>query len=418
MFLAWSCPDQSAWKAPAVSEAIDLDPRIQPEPESRQELETAFRLFNQLSVRLEEAYGGLEEKVASLDAALSVARREREAQRVEKERIAERLAGLLAELPVGVVLVSAEGRVEEANQAARVMLNGLEVGREWEVIVEGNLVGSDSTAEVVSRTRRRITLTRRELPGGACVIVLTDVTQIHELESRVARNQRLSEMGEMAARLAHQVRTPVSSAMLYASGMCSATDAATRRSAGRILERLRHLETLVNDMLLFAKGGVGELEPLTVGDLVDDAWRSLDPRLQPLVSTACPGEVASVRIFVNREAMTGALINLACNACESGASQVVLAVRSSSEGYVEFSVADDGPGVAPEIAARIFDPFFTTRSGGTGLGLAVVRSAAQSFGGTAFVESNETGGATFRLRVPRIACPLGEPADALAGIAR
>ena len=114
---------------------------------SRQELEAAFKVFNSLSVRLEEAYGDLESQVASLDEELRIARREREVQRVEKERIAARMAGLMEELPVGVVLVGAAGLVEEANPTARTMLEGLEKGVHWERVVGRNLVGSGSGGE-------------------------------------------------------------------------------------------------------------------------------------------------------------------------------------------------------------------------------------------------------------------------------
>ena len=129
----------------------------------RDDLEAAFRVFNSLSVRLEEAYGDLENQVASLDEELRVARQEREIQRAEKERIAARMAGLMEELPVGVVLIGAAGRVEEANPTARDMLEGLAIGAHWESVVSRNRVGSCTTGDMVLERRRRITLTRRSI---------------------------------------------------------------------------------------------------------------------------------------------------------------------------------------------------------------------------------------------------------------
>ena len=78
-------------------------------------------------------------------------------------------------------------------------------------------------------------------------------------------------------------------------------------------------------------------------------------------------------------------------------------------------VADDGPGVPDDIAANIFDPFFTTRAGGTGLGLAVVRTVAETFGGSVQLEGNASGGATFRLRLPLDAGLMVEDDRLLAG---
>ena len=367
---------------------------------SREDLEAAFRVFNSLSVRLEEAYGDLESQVASLDEELRVARREREIQRAEKEQIAERMAGLMEELPVGVVLVGAAGRVEEANPAARDMLDGLDKGAHWETVIRNNLVGSGSAGDMVLERRRRLTLTRRELGQGACVVVLTEVTQLHELQERVVRKERLSEMGEMAARLAHQVRTPVATAMLHASSISRSEDEKAQRGALKILDRLRELEVMVNDMLMFARGNVGELDRLSAREILDQVQEAVDPRMLHAVSATSVQADDDERVFVSRELLVGAIVNLVSNAVQSGADHVALSARSSSEGFLELSVADDGPGVPEEIATKIFDPFFTTRSGGTGLGLAVVRTVAETFGGSIALEANAGGGATFRLRLP------------------
>ena len=378
---------------------------------SERELETAFNLFNALSVRLEQAYGDLEGRVTSLDAELRV-------QRAEKERIAERLAGLLAELPVGVVLVGGNGLIEEVNWAARDMLDGQLLGSSWEAVVAGNLAGSTHSDDLTPHRGHRITVTRRSLAGSACIIVLTDVTEIHELQQRAARNERLSELGEMAARLAHQIRTPVASAMLYASAMVSAGENDTRRSAKKILGRLRHLDSTVNDMLMFAKGGGGEIERLSALELIDLAHHTLDPRMQKTVVVDMPDDtgdlrVSNMRVFGNRETLAGALVNLAANAVESGALEVVLGARCSNSNDLELTVADNGPGIEVEIAEKIFDPFFTTRAAGTGLGLAVVRSVVEFHGGTVYVERNGSGGATFVIRLCDEATPV-ERSTALA----
>jgi two-component system sensor histidine kinase FlrB len=370
------------------------------EVRSRQDLEAAFKVFNSLSVRLEEAYGDLENQVASLDQELRVARREREIQRAEKERIAARMAGLMEELPVGVVLVGASGTVEEANPAARDMLKGLDKGAHWETVVGRNLVGSDSDGDMVLERRRRITLTRRELGGGPCVVVLTDVTQIHDLQERVVRNERLSEMGEMAARLAHQIRTPVATAMLHASALVSGSDEKAKRAGEKILARLRELEVMVNDMLMFARGDVGELARVSASEILSQVQQTLDPRMLHALSINSDAAPDSQCVFVNRDLLIGALVNLVSNGIQCGADHVELTARCSSEGFLELSVADDGPGVHEDIAAQIFEPFFTTRAGGTGLGLAVVRTVAESFGGSIQLERNARGGATFRLRLP------------------
>ena len=158
---------------------------------------------------------------------------------------------------------------------------------------------------------------------------------------------------------------------------------------------------MVNDMLMFARGDVGELVRVSADEIVeqvaDGLWtracfmRSARMLRLPPGRTLC----SSTRI-----SWWARLVNLIANGVQSGAEHVALTARSSNEGYLEIAVADDGPGVSDEIAPRIFEPFFTTRSGGTGLGLAVVRTVAESFGGSIQLERNASGGATFRLRLP------------------
>jgi two-component system sensor histidine kinase FlrB len=130
------------------------------------------------------------------------------------------------------------------------------------------------------------------------------------------------------------------------------------------------------------------------------SYRSLDPRLQQNVYVAKQEGAQSDWMLGNPDTLAGALGNLAANAVESGADRVEIGARNRAAGYVDIYVKDNGPGVAPDIAEKIFDPFFTTRAGGTGLGLAVVRSEAESMGGSVLVEDNVSGGATFVIRVP------------------
>ena len=151
---------------------------------------------------------------------------------------------------------------------------------------------------------------------------------------------------------------------------------------------------------MFARGDVGELVRVSAREIIEQTMETVDPRMLHAVSATSIAAEDSQRVFVNRELLVGALVNLISNAVQSGADHVALSARSSSEGFMELAVTDDGPGVPDEIAGRIFEPFFTTRSGGTGLGLAVVRTVAETFGGSVQLGGNAGGGATFRLRLP------------------
>jgi two-component system sensor histidine kinase FlrB len=218
------------------------------------------------------------------------------------------------------------------------------------------------------------------------------------------RQERLATLGEMAARLAHDVRTPLAAALLYASrlGLEGIDDASRREIAGKVVGRLKHLEGLVADMLAFARGGGGLVTRCDVSALLESAAQSLAPRIggrtQLTIRTRAPG----IAVRGNAEALVGALVNLANNAFDAvqDVAEPVIEIEASREGAnALIRVRDNGPGIAATERARVFEPFYTTRPGGTGLGLAVVKSVTLAHGGAVRIEDS-TAGACFALTLP------------------
>ena len=220
----------------------------------------------------------------------------------------------------------------------------------------------------------------------------------------------------MAASLAHQIRTPLAGALLYLSQCRSRRD---ERERGKLLEkgieRLRHLDLLVQDMLVFARGK-GPGERVRVADLfkaVHDAAMAVKP---PNAYLVIHGSDALVELDGNRTALTAALTNLVNNAFES-APDVIVTLQAKLRGdRVEFTVRDNGPGIAPSIQSRVFEPFFSTRPAGTGLGLAVVKTVAEAHGGDLALHSEDGRGTRIEINLPRVAS--AEPPSAAAAAAR
>ncbi|MEO8444043.1 MAG: HAMP domain-containing sensor histidine kinase [Gammaproteobacteria bacterium] len=234
-----------------------------------------------------------------------------------------------------------------------------------------------------------------------------------QLDDVLSRHQRLAALGEMAATLAHQIRTPLSAALLYASNAGNPALATPRRDEllGRAIGCLHNLEQLVSDMLGFARGATASNAPLAVADIalaVSNAAQALVRAGQRLHVASPP---ASVVICGNREALVGAVLNLVTNGLQAGGSsaEVAVEIRLAAQ-MAEIRVTDNGPGVPPGLRSRIFEPFFTSRTDGTGLGLAVVKSVAEAHGGDIRVESaagSPQGGACFVLRLP-LAAGVGQ----------
>lgn len=370
-------------------------------------LTSAFEAFTATAGQLESAYRTLQQQAASLAGSVTASCRERDAARQQATDADRRLGQLVAALPAAVVVLDAAGAVTQASDAAIESFGEPLVGERWLAVMERTGASQPTgqpTNEITLRDGRNLLIASREIGVDAGMILLiSDVSSQRKLEDVIARHRRLATLGEMAATLAHQIRTPLSAALLYASNAANRAIAGETRDAmlSRAIGCLNDLEKLVSDMLGFARGAAGSdgnFEPRDVIAAVRAASQAMVRPGQSLVFDDSPG---GVRISGNREALSGALLNLVTNALQAaGPSAVVrLSVRQARD-HVEFSVADNGPGVPARLRERIFDPFYTSRAEGTGLGLAVVRSVAEAHGGTVTVADNTPRGARFTIWLP------------------
>ena len=378
-----------------------------PLPIDPRELEQAFSLFNIASEQLAATYTGLQNQVGSLTRELAIANGELNRQFLEKEALSQRLAALLAALPAGVVVVDESEHVIEANVAAQAMLGSRLKGLPW-AVVQACALRPTSAAdawETLASPSRRLALSISPLLGAtARILLFHDITDAHALQVELARHQRLSAMGEVAARLAHQLRTPLATAMLYASQLSRPELAQIERIrfGDKVVARLKHLEHLIQDMLLFVRGEAVGREPIAVADLLSDLQQVLEPQMleRGLVFSVVP-DATPVSVVASRDALSGALVNLLENAMQNCASGAAITLSSEIENeHVWLRVADTGSGIDAVTLERLFEPFFTTRPDGTGLGLAIVRSVAQAHGGEVEVQSSPGQGSLFALRLP------------------
>jgi two-component system, sensor histidine kinase FlrB len=388
------------------------------DPAGRGALEQAFHTFNVLSSELERTYHALEERVIVLTNELEESRRAREQAAHQAERTAERLQSLLGTLPAGVVVVDEAGLIQDTNRFAAEMLGADVTGRPWQAVARSVFENPlEAAGDWITRDGRRVTLAANPLPNQAAkIILLTDVTETRALQDLVTRNQRLSSMGRMAASLAHQIRTPLAGALLYIS-QCRARRDELQRGAllEKGIDRLRHLDRLVQDMLVFARG-TGPGERVRVADLfraVYDAVLAVKP---PNAHLIIHGTDVLAELDGNRTALTAALTNLITNAFESSPDVVVQLQAQLRAGRVEFTVHDNGPGIAPSIQSRVFEPFFSTRPAGTGLGLAVVKTVAEAHGGALALDSTPERGTRIEIDLPQ--CAQAEPLAPAASAAR
>jgi two-component system sensor histidine kinase FlrB len=384
----------------------DLPQTPVPETKAR-ELRQAFDVFNQVSLKLTQGYEALQRQVESLTAELAVANGELRRQYQEKEALSERLSLLLNALPAGVVVLDSAAAVGEANPAARRMFGEALAGGDWAEIA-GRLLTPTEAPDEWRLGRRRVAIAESPLgSSGGRLLVAYDITTAHELKARAERNQRLAAMGEMAASLAHQLRTPLATALLYSANLAQPDlpDAARVRFAGTAAEQLKRLERLIQDVLLFTRGESIGRDVIPLLALISEAVQTVKPLCgQKGVAFTVTADVGDTRITGSRKALGGALLNLlenALQACENaaGVREITLAAAIGA-GQARIAVRDTGSGMTPETQARIFEPFFTTRGQGTGLGLAIALGVARAHGGSIEVNSKPGAGSEFVLTLP------------------
>ncbi|SCW96275.1 MULTISPECIES: PAS domain-containing sensor histidine kinase [unclassified Pseudomonas] len=355
------------------------------EQASRLGLEQAFSLFSQMSSQLTDSYSLLEARVTELKGELAVVSAQRMQELAEKERLANRLQNLLDLLPGGVIVIDAHGRVREANPAACELLGLPLEGELWRHVIARCFAPRDDDGHEVSlKDGRRLSISTRSLdaePGQ--LVLLNDLTETRHLQDQLARHERLSSLGRMVASLAHQIRTPLSAALLYASHLTEQQlpMETQQRFAGRLKERLHELEHQVRDMLVFARGELPLTDRVTPKALLQSLQAAALTHVQELpIRWQCDSHVGEV--LCNRDTLVGAVLNLIENAIQASGGDVRLKVHLYTRDHtLRLCVSDNGSGIEPVVLARLGEPFFTTKTTGTGLGLTVVKAVARAHQG-------------------------------------
>lgn len=357
--------------------------------------------------------GYLAEELRRTGERLEVAR----AEVLGLERLQE---SILRSLPSGVVALDAEGREVFHNRAADELLARADV-----TLHPGAALGT--TFDLSEGDRREavfgdgsVTLGYSASPlhdgegrRRGSILIFQDLTQIKHLEDDLRRSDRLAAVGRLAAGLAHEIRNPLAS--LAGSVEVLRESLAPGEEEARlfaiVLRETERLNRLVTNFLHYARPGRAGATRLDLRECVAEAalfFRQGEGRAGFTVENGVP-EGLTVRGDASQ--LQQVFLNLFRNSREAAA-EVQVTVSAQVEGaWIDLWIADDGPGMPPEVAERAFEPFFSGREGGTGLGLATVHRIVENQGGSVALESRAGAGTAFRIRLPRGEAPeaVGTP---------
>ncbi|MFD1006859.1 sensor histidine kinase [Oceanisphaera ostreae] len=322
------------------------------------------------------------------------------------------MTALVNAMPSGVVWLDGRGRVALVNPVAQSMLGEPLQGVAWPTVIERVFAPQpDDGLQVSLKDGRRIQLAISHIEGQpGQLIQLTDMTPTRAWVEQQSHAQRLAALGQMAATLAHQIRTPLSAAMLYGANLAAPHLSNRQRELfqQRLVARLNDIERQISDILLFARPDqaplAGKLD-LTVllPECVEAASSLLVTKGAKLtLSNTMSGPTL---VLANAHALQGIVLNLLENATEAGASELNVLLVAAPDNEVEIRVQDNGKGMDEYLLNKVFTPFFTTRSQGTGLGLAAVMAVMRAHQGRVTVQSVLGEGSCFSLFLPLAKVP-------------
>jgi signal transduction histidine kinase/HAMP domain-containing protein len=350
-------------------------------------------------------------------------------QREDLRRRKDYIEAILLNVTTGVISTGPDGVIRTSNPAASLILgvpveiagrnlfDVLRAGTALDPILDlwsrGSAQGGAADPAEVSIRRdgdeirlRSVVLPLAETPGVApgWIYLLEDVTE-------VMRSNRLEAWAEMARRIAHEIKNPLTPIQLSAEHLLrvrrdrvEGSEAIVEQCVGTILDQVRALREISSEFSTYARLPGLRLEPVKLRDTLEAV---LSPyRRSPPAGVTIEIEAEDVEpLAADRLVLQRAFVNLVENALKAMESGGVLRVslRSLSgapDPAAEIVVQDTGEGMTPATLARIFEPYFSTRDGGTGLGLAIARRAIEEHGGTITAESVPSRGTRMIVRLP------------------
>lgn len=227
--------------------------------------------------------------------------------------------------------------------------------------------------------------------------------RVEQSQAAVVRSEKLALAGLLAARVAHDIRNPLSSIKLQAQLLQAGDVTADQGEVlGAILHDIVQVESVIDDLLELARPGALRRQPAQVNDVIEEALAQMRAQLTyRKIAVLVDTDDALPRLSLDVARLKQALLNVLVNAGEALTTGGTIRVRSHRAGdAVVIDVQDDGPGLDPALLERAFDPFVSTKRDGVGLGLVNARAVVESHGGRIVLERCEPHGTRARITLP------------------
>lgn len=247
-------------------------------------------------------------------------------------------------------------------------------------------------------------LRRADEIGALAEALNSMMVRLRDYESRLSSRSRLLALGDISARLAHEIRNPLTGLKLHLQLLAERIDAQEAARVAKLLAEVQRLELLVSSTLMLGREQTADRAPTALAGLINEVADLMGPALAHRGITIERRCAASLRADIDAARLRQAILNLVTNAADAmpGGGRLLLeAVATSADARVVIAVEDSGPGVPEASHASLLDAPVSNKPFGLGLGLAVCRDVAAAHGGTLHIERGaELGGARFVITLP------------------
>jgi PAS domain S-box-containing protein len=385
---------------------------------------------------LREYYNDLEQRAAKLNIELKDKGKSLEIDLKEKEDAKEDFHNILESLNVGVVVIDLKGEIITFNRAAE-NITGLfsekVIGKEFDKVFDPNFFlnshldfkslkdiqqNSDIEAEIRRKGKNTfyvsLSISPVKNPEGeksGIVLALQDITRLKKLEERANRTDRLAAMGEIAVKIAHEIRNPLGSIELFATVLKKDLKdfEELKALAGHISSGVKSINNVISNLLLFIRPQQQpNFQTIDIYDSLNDSlfFSSHLVNSNNGIDIITKYYSKPLMVYADSELLKQIFLNLILNAIQAmpHGGKLTISTRKlngrSKKDLAEIRFTDTGTGISKANMLRIFDPFFTTKKRGTGLGLAIVHNITEAHGGAVDINSSEGKGTVCKVTLP------------------
>lgn len=402
-------------------------------------LKQAFKEFSLESERLEFTYRHLQERFEAVQSTLQESHTKLAGKLAELDFLSRYLETILNHISQGILFIDSQGIVTTYNFAAEQILQlpskdllfhpiadffkddffGFSLKKAFaskecppSIFVswqrEGQNIELEVEAAFVKLNAQTFSVALRpeaSPPVQGLLLLLRDITKIRRLQQAANRHDRLKELGELAAHLAHEIRNPLGGIKGFANLLHQELDDRPdlKQMASHIVEGADALNRFVSNVLVYARPPRLEIENIDLVALIEELrqWMLADSSWNPKIVFQILPSVPHLWVPLDAQLMKTALLNLFVNAVQAMPQGGTLTVSLENDlSWATIRVEDTGGGIPAELLQKIFTPFFTTKEEGNGLGLSEVQKVIQAHQGWIDVQTELEHGTVFSIKIP------------------